>query len=154
MREYVLNINGAEYRAEVKELTAESAKVAVNGVDYVVELKKLGMKADLSRPTSAEPPRSVAKPSEAPKPATKPTQATGGGTVKSPLPGLVLDVLVKVGDPVKAGQKIMVLETMKMENHIPSPFDGVIKSILANKGDTVSEGQALFEIARPDMTTL
>jgi pyruvate carboxylase subunit B len=63
-------------------------------------------------------------------------------------------VLVKVGDQVKAGQKIMVLETMKMENHIPGPFDGVIKSILANKGDTVSEGQALFEIARPDMTTL
>ncbi|MCU0411355.1 MAG: biotin/lipoyl-binding protein, partial [Bacteroidetes bacterium] len=128
--------------------------VAVNGVDYVVELKNLGMKADLSRPTSAEPPRSVAKSSVAPKPAPKPAQTTGGGTVKSPLPGLVLDVLVKVGDQVKAGQKIMVLETMKMENHIPGPFDGVIKSILANKGDTVSEGQALFEIARPDMTTL
>jgi biotin carboxyl carrier protein len=152
MRDYVVSINGTEYRAELRELNADSATVAVNGIPYVVELKQLGIKGDLSKPASAEP-KPVARTAEAPKPQPKPTQ-TSGGTVKSPLPGLVLDVLVRVGDQVKAGQKLMVLETMKMENHIPAPFDGVVKSVHVHNGETVSEGQAMFEIARPDMTTL
>lgn len=152
MRDYVVTINGTEYRAELRELNADSATVAVNGVPYVVELKQLGIKADLSRPPAAEA-RAVAQPAPAPKPQPKPTQ-TSGGMVKSPLPGLVLEVTARVGDQVKAGQKLMVLETMKMENHIPAPFDGVVKSVLVHNGETVSEGQAMFEIARPDMTTL
>jgi biotin carboxyl carrier protein len=151
MRDYVVMINGTEYRAELRELNADSATVAVNGVPYVVELKQLGLKADLGRPVVAEP--KPAAPVAAPKPQPKPTQ-TSGGMVKSPLPGLVLEVTVRVGDQVKAGQKLMVLETMKMENHIPAPFDGVVKSVLVHNGETVSEGQAMFEISRPDMTTL
>ena len=153
MREYVLTINGAEYRAEVRDLTAETAKIAVNGVEYVVELKHMGLKEAPARPAAPEP-RPAARPVEPPRPSPKPARPTGGGTVMSPLPGLVLDVLAKAGDPVRAGQKMMVLETMKMENHILAPFDGVVKSVLAQKGDTVSEGQPMFEIARPDMTTL
>lgn len=152
MRDYVVTINGTEYRAELRELNADSATVAVNGVAYVVELKQLGIKADLSRPVPAEL-KGTPQPVVAPKPQPKPTQSSGG-MVKSPLPGLVLDVTVRVGDQVKAGQKLMVLETMKMENHIPAPFDGVVKSVLVHNGETVSEGQAMFEIARPDMTTL
>jgi biotin carboxyl carrier protein len=152
MRDYVVTINGTEYRAELRDLSAESATVVVNGVPFVVELKQLGIKGDLTRPTAVEP-KPVARVVEPPKPASKPTQ-TSGGMVKSPLPGLVLDVAVRVGDQVKAGQKLMVLETMKMENHIPAPFDGVVKNVLVRNGDTVSEGQALFDVARPDMTTL
>lgn len=152
MRDYVVTINGTEYRAELRELNADSATVAVNGVPYVVELKQLGIKADISRPVTSEP-NPAAQPATAPKPLPKPTQ-TSGGMVKSPLPGLVLEVTVRVGDQVKAGQKLMVLETMKMENHIPAPFDGIVKSVLVHNGETVSEGQAMFEISRPDMTTL
>ncbi|MCU0452239.1 MAG: biotin/lipoyl-binding protein [Bacteroidetes bacterium] len=152
MRDYVVTINGTEYRAELRELNADSATVAVNGVAYVVELKQLGIKGDLSKPAAADP-KAAARPAETPKPQAKPMQ-TSGGVVKSPLPGLVLDVVAKVGDQVKAGQKLMVLETMKMENHIPAPFDGVVKSVLVHQGETVSEGQALFEVSRPDMTTL
>lgn len=152
MRDYVVTINGTEYRAELRELSAESATVAVNGIAYVVELKQLGIKGDLTRPSAAQQ-KAVARTAEAPKPPPKPSQASGG-VVKSPLPGLVLDVSVRVGDQVKAGQKLMVLETMKMENHIPAPFDGVVKSVMVRNGETISEGQAMFEIARPDMTTL
>jgi biotin carboxyl carrier protein len=152
MRDYVVTINGTEYRAELRELNADSATVAVNGIAYVVELKQLGIKSDLSKPPAVEP-KAAARPAEVPKPQAKPTQ-TSGGVVKSPLPGLVLDVAIKVGDHVKAGQKLVVLETMKMENHIPAPFDGVVRSIVVHQGDTVSEGQALCEISRPDMTTL
>ena len=76
------------------------------------------------------------------------SSATGeGAPVKSPLPGVVLDVLVKEGDVVKVGQKLMILEAMKMENNIESDRDGVVKSIVARKGDSVLEGDVLITIA-------
>ena len=81
----------------------------------------------------------------APKPAAAaaPAPSAGGTTVSSPLPGVILEVCVKEGDTVKNGQKIMVLEAMKMENVIEATADGVIKSIKVNKGDSVMEGTPL-----------
>ncbi|MDK2783686.1 MAG: glutaconyl-CoA/methylmalonyl-CoA decarboxylase subunit gamma, partial [Thermococcaceae archaeon] len=63
-----------------------------------------------------------------------------------PMPGKVLRILVREGDEVKAGQGLLVLEAMKMENEIPSPRDGVVKKILVKEGDTVDTGQPLIEL--------
>ncbi len=65
--------------------------------------------------------------------------------IKAPMPGLLLDIHVKVDQEVKEDEPLLILEAMKMENVILSPRDGVIKSITANKGDAVDKGQLLIE---------
>ncbi len=66
-------------------------------------------------------------------------------SIKAPMPGLILDFNVKVGDEVKENDTLLILEAMKMENIITSPRDGVIKSISAKKGDPVEKNQLLIE---------
>lgn len=71
---------------------------------------------------------------------------SGDGRVKAPIPGLIARVLVKPGAPVEAGQTLVVLEAMKMENEIRAPFDGVVSSIPVTIGQTVVRGQVLAEV--------
>ena len=71
---------------------------------------------------------------------------SGDGRVKAPIPGLISRVLVAPGEPVVAGQALVVLEAMKMENEIRAPFDGVVSSVSATVGQTVPRGQALVEV--------
>ena len=95
--------------------------------------------------------KSVVKVAAAPKaegaaPAQKVAPAAptgGGGTLTSPLPGTVLDVFVKPGDAVKVGQRMLLLEAMKMENNIDADRDGVVKEVKVSKSDAVMEGQVL-----------
>ena len=80
-------------------------------------------------------------------PVVKPAAAsTGKSGVKSPLPGVILDIKVNVGDAVKKGQVIIILEAMKMENNINADKDGKITAINVNKGDSVLEGTDLVII--------
>lgn len=71
---------------------------------------------------------------------------SGDGRVKAPIPGLISRVLVAPGESVVAGQALVILEAMKMENEIRAPFDGVVSSVSANVGETVLRGQVLAEI--------
>jgi biotin carboxyl carrier protein len=73
-------------------------------------------------------------------------KGAGAGIIKSPLPGKVLDIMVKPGDKVHVGQTIICLEAMKMENNINSDREGEVISIHAQKGDTVLEGDKLISI--------
>jgi biotin carboxyl carrier protein len=66
--------------------------------------------------------------------------------IKAPMPGLVLDIKVKVGDVLEAGDTILVLEAMKMENMLKSPGAGTVKAIKVNKGEAVEKGQVLIEV--------
>lgn len=66
--------------------------------------------------------------------------------IKAPMPGLILDILVKAGDEVKEGDYLLVLEAMKMENALSAPRDGVVKAVAVAKGDTVDNGQLLIEM--------
>ena len=77
---------------------------------------------------------------------SRPATSGAAGAVKSPLPGVILSVDCKVGDTVKRGQKILVLEAMKMENNINADRDGKIVEIKVNKGDSVLEGADLVVI--------
>ena len=92
--------------------------------------------------------RTVAVPSTDAHPAVAKTAkpSSGAGAIKSPLPGVILDVLVREGDSVKVGQKLLILEAMKMENNIDSDKEGVVKSIAVRKGDSVLEGDVLITI--------
>ena len=123
-------------RVKVKELD-------VNGTHYKVEMEKQP-KAAPAKPVVRPLPNSPAAPTT---PVVKPAaQSTGKSGVKSPLPGVILDIKVNVGDTVKKGQTIIILEAMKMENNINADKDGKITAINVNKGDSVLEGNDLVII--------
>jgi biotin carboxyl carrier protein len=151
MSHYTLKINDRQYTAEVKEINAEQARIVVDEQEYTVDLIELG------RRPAAEPVRAT-NPTPTPAPAGKtrpsPSAPTRAGTITAPLPGLILQLKVSEGDTVNAGQCVMVMEAMKMENQITAPHNGSVKKIFVGEGDSVGEGDALVEIARPEMTTL
>lgn len=157
MKEYVLSIGGKEYRAEVKSISSESASIVVNGKEYEVELEDFGISqaaAPVARPAADRPAQPAAPVAHAAGAASRPSPSGLAGSITSPLPGLILEVLVREGDEVKAGQDLMVMEAMKMENKIQSPHDGVVRKIFVQQGANVAEGEKLIEVTRPMMTTL
>lgn len=118
-------------------------KIKVNGNEYKVEIEEVG--GTITNVSAA--PVQAAAPAAAPKAAAPSAPATAGGVkVTSPLPGVILDVAVKEGDSVKKGDKVVVLEAMKMENVIEATADGVIKEIKVKKTDSVLEGDVLVVI--------
>ena len=144
MKEYKFKINGNEYAVSIKEVEDNQATVTVNGTDYNVEVS--GMTSKPKTPKLVQKP--VGTPTADAHPAVtktaKPTE--GGKAIKSPLPGVILDLKVSEGDHVKAGQTLMVLEAMKMENNIDADKEGVVKSLKVRKGDSVLEGDVLITI--------
>ena len=118
-------------------------KVKVNGNEYKVEIEEVG--GTITNVSAA--PVQAAPQTSAPRPAAVSAPAAAGGTkVTSPLPGVILDVAVKEGDSVKKGDKVVVLEAMKMENVIEATADGVVKEIKVKKSDSVLEGDVLVVI--------
>ncbi len=139
MKEYKYTINGNVYNVVIGDIEDNIAHVEVNGTHYNVEMeKKQKAAAPIARP------RPAAAPAAAAKPAAKPAASKGG--VKSPLPGVILDIKVKEGDEVKKGQTVIILEAMKMENSINADRDGKIASIKVSKGESVLEGTDLIII--------
>lgn len=114
--------------------------VTVNGVAYNVSVEEnAGGVATPAAPVAAAP-KAAAAPAA---PAAAPQGAAGATTVSAPMPGNILDVKVKPGDSVKAGDVLMILEAMKMENEISAPQDGTIASVNVRKGDVVNSGDTL-----------
>jgi biotin carboxyl carrier protein len=114
--------------------------ITVNGTTYEVVVEEAGSVA--SAPVFTAP---VAAPAAAAAPAAPKAPAAAGGAnkVTAPMPGTILDVKVSVGQSVKKGDVICVLEAMKMENDIPAPCDGVIASVNVQKGASVAANDVL-----------
>jgi len=145
MRKYKLKINQTNYDVDILNIEDNIAQVNVNGKPYTVELDK-----NIQTSKTPKLVRSVAAPSTDVVAATSKTAAPnapkGIGVIKSPLPGTILSINVKVGDSVKVGEHLLTLEAMKMENSINSDKEGIIKSIKVNPRDSVLEGDILIEI--------
>jgi len=161
MKEYKYKINGNEYSVAIIDLEGDKAAVEVNGVSYQVDILTEGYTAPAPRPVAKpaaapQPAPAAPAPAAAPvapqpiapaAPAAEPAAPAGKGTaVQSPLPGVILDIKVAVGDQVKAGQTVAILEAMKMENNINAECDGVITAIKVAKGDNILEGSDIVII--------
>lgn len=139
MKEYKYTIDGNKYEVALNEVNDTTAKVTVNGTEYTVEWEKPVEEKPVVKvqPVTAKP---VATAAPAATPAAAPVS---GNAIKTPLPGVIIDVKVKVGDTVKKGDTVVVLEAMKMENNINADRDGKVVAIQVAKGDTVADGAAL-----------
>ena len=142
MKEYKYKINGTVYNVTVGDIENNMAQVEVNGTPYKVEMEQTVAPVAVSTPRPSAAPRTVS----GEKVIAKPTTTAGAGAIKAPLPGVVLDIKVNVGDAVNAGDTVVILEAMKMENNINADKSGVVKSISVNKGDSVLEGAELLII--------
>ena len=138
-------VNGKAYLVEVLgSLTSSPVTVNVNGQPYLVDIEAAEV---VTKPSQAPGValdtvvRETAAPEKAPPPA-----GPAGPTVphlKAPMPGVIIEVLVKPGDRIKYGQPLMTLEAMKMKNAVRSPRDGVVATVEASEGQTVAHGQVL-----------
>ncbi len=123
--------------------------VTVNGVNYDVEVEEVrgGVTRSMPRQASAPVQAAPAPVQAAPAPAQPtPSPAVAGESITSPMPGNILKVLVKVGDSVKRGQVLLILEAMKMENEIVASTDGTVRAISVVEGNTVDTGASLVVI--------
>jgi biotin carboxyl carrier protein len=115
-------------------------RISVNGVKYDVEVEEIGGTPSGLHPSPASSPVSSGSPMVAPG------AGSGSGDVKAPMPGVILDVRVKVGDAVNVGDVTVILEAMKMENEVVAEKGGVVKEIKVEKGQSVGAGDVLVVV--------
>lgn len=127
MKNYTITVNGTPYNVTVEDATGSAAPVA-------------------SAPAPAPAAAPASAPAPAPAAAPAAPAATGSVSVDAPMPGNILDIKVSNGASVKAGDVLVILEAMKMENDIVAPQDGTVASVNVNKGDTVEAGQTLVSL--------
>ena len=146
MKTYNFKINGKEYNVAIGEANGKMLTVNVNGADYEVEMEKEmpdHVGHDVKAPVAAAP-TVIPGPDRGSQATAAPAGA--GKTIKSPLPGIIISINVKEGQAVTRGQKVAVIEAMKMENDILAECDGTITAIHAAKGDSVLEGADIVTI--------
>lgn len=142
MSQYNLKINGKEYNVSVDSVNGTIAEVTVNGTKYEVEVNR-------QKPQVEIPERPAPTVSEEPVPFRRPSRrkvGSAGMTVESPLDGNIISVNVKVGDTVRSGQAVAILEAMKMENEIQVEYDGTVTAVNVGKGDHVTVGDPIITI--------
>lgn len=141
MNKFKITIDGKNYEVTVNETDQNTAQVEVNGNSYNVHYEK---------DTVAVPPvahKTAAPASAQPKVAApQPAAAGGASSIKAPLPGTILSINVKAGDPVKRGDVLIVMEAMKMENNIMANKDGQVKAIHVTTGQTVTQDDPLIDL--------
>lgn len=145
MKKFKFTINGNQYETEIINIEDNIAEIEINGTNYKVEVDK---EIKTTKTPKLVRPKAVPSTDTAPSQAktSSPSTPKGAGNIKSPLPGVILDVFVKEGDTVARGQKLLMLEAMKMENNIEADRAGKVVSIMTGKGEAVMEGDVLMVI--------
>ena len=151
-KKYQYKVQGVDYEVDIEEVEGNIAKVNVNGIPFEVELQKpinaakhpSMVKPKVAAPAVAPAAAPQAAPAAQPAPSAQP--AANGTPLKAPLPGTITTVNVKVGDQVSAGDTVVVLEAMKMQNNIEAENSGTVTAINVSPGDSVMEGAVLLTI--------
>lgn len=138
MKSFQFTIDGRKYETTVNEIEDNIAEVTVNGTVFHVAIDK---KKTTSSIKPAAPKAAAAAPA-----APRTAQPAGSVVVKSPLPGSIVKVVAAAGQPVKKGDLLLTMESMKMENQVTSEYDGTIKSVLVQPGQNVMQDDKLVEI--------
>ena len=159
---YQYTVKGVDYEVEIQDIEGNIANVTVNGIPFEVEMKqpvkagkqkvKLGGTANEGASSSSSAPQSAKASADLQSAASNGQtgdagKAATGKPVVAPLPGTINEIKVKVGDKVNAGDTVVILEAMKMQNNIEAETSGTITGINVNKGDAVMEGDTLVTIA-------
>jgi len=153
MKKYVLRIGEKDYSARVLEINNDSAKISIDGNIYDVDIKEFGSNGQ-------KPVERISKEGIVTNSVSTPVKESGSRTqiagdgIKSPMPGVVLSIKVKEGERIKAGEHVLTIEAMKMENEIKAPYDGIVGKIHVGENESVLEEDLLVELKRPAMTTL
>lgn len=147
MNKYQYKVQGVDYDVEIEDIDGNIAKVNVNGIPFEVEIKQPIKSAHvIHKPKVAAAPVQKAPVAAPAQPQPAPVAAGSGTKVLAPLPGTITEIKVSVGDVVKNGDTVVILEAMKMQNNIEAECAGTITSVVVSKGDTVMEGAVLVTI--------
>jgi len=141
MQKLKFKINGKSYEAVVSEKEHNVATIELNGKAYTVEVEK---EEAVVSPKIAAPKRQSTSADAFVEPAVEPSG--NPGSIKAPLPGNVAKINVKEGAKVNAGEVLLVLEAMKMENEILAPAAGTVKKLYVQEGKAVQQGEALVDL--------
>ena len=153
---YQYTVKGVDYEVEIQDIEGNIANVTVNGIPFEVEMKqpvkagKQKVKLSEERRVKSEESNSSSSSATNASSATTTQPAAAAASDKpvvAPLPGTINEIKVKVGDKVNAGDTVVILEAMKMQNNIEAETSGTITGINVNKGDAVMEGDTLVTIA-------
>jgi biotin carboxyl carrier protein len=142
MKKFKFTIGGDDFDVELTERESNLLRIEVNGTSYEVILKQGVVVSKTPILVRAEVPPPTKKETRITKTITKTTNTA----VRSPLPGTIVTVLVREGDQVKLGQKLLTMEAMKMENNVIAGKDGIVRSINVKPGDSVLQNDVLLEI--------
>ncbi len=142
MRKYDLTINSTDYEVIVKKVTDSEVVAEVNGLEHTVSIKKV-QQLVLPESVPKAPPKQVSGSSTS---LSATPSMPSADSVIAPMPGQIKSIFVREGDKVTAGQKLLIMEAMKLENKLPATRDGIVKKILVRDGDIVSQGQELILI--------
>jgi biotin carboxyl carrier protein len=141
MKEYKYTINGTKYEVAIGDIVENIATVTVNGEEFKVEMEK---EPEPEKKKVVVKPAAEAPKAEAPKAAAGPVDAKNA--IKAPLPGVIIDIKVAVGDEVKAGDTVIVLEAMKMANNLTTDRAGKVTAVCVGVGESVMEDTPLVVI--------
>lgn len=141
MKEYKYTINGTKYEVAIGDIVENIATVTVNGEEFKVEMEK---EPEPEKKKVVVKPAAETPKAEAPKAAAGPVDAKNA--IKAPLPGVIIDIKVAVGDEVKAGDTVIVLEAMKMANNLTTDRAGKVTAVCVGVGESVMEDTPLVVI--------
>jgi len=142
MKEYKYTINGNKYEVAITDITDNIATLTVNGEQYTVEMEK--QPEPVKPKPVVRPAATAAASSDAP--AASKGSVNKANAVKAPLPGVITDIKVAVGDEVQPGDTVVVLEAMKMANNLAAEKGGKVTAICVKIGESVMEDDALIVI--------
>lgn len=143
MKEYKLKINNNSYTVVIKDVTDDAVLAEVNGKQHIVHIDTIANLTAINESQNSTP-VSVAPSSPAAPKQTSTTQPAESGAILTPIPGQITSITVSLGEQVRTGQKLLVLEAMKLENSITATMDGTVSEILVAEGDVVNQGQPLI----------
>ena len=142
MKEYKLKINNNSYDVVIKDVSDDTVLAVVNGKKHIVHIDTIENLSAVAEPIAAS--STPVRPSASPAPVQTPPLAAGVDAIIAPIPGQIVSITISLGEQVRSGQKLLVLEAMKLENSITATMDGTVSEIFIAEGDIVNQGQPLI----------